>query len=292
MRFDISADTKSLKRALKTASARIHKTDEATRSVAQDMARDFLAYSFPAVGNDPKSAKGGTEAAKQQGIKNLRYDINSMFIPLKKFTVKQLVMQKNPLVWQLGNPIVWRDEGLARAWNRQDMDTLFNAFASIDDGMGDDDTIGRYDYDEGAMFKEQDLNQVKLADRPTISLQKQMMTAGRWNKRDRVAITEASTIRAFIAHRQKSIGKSANGWNKCLSDLGGVKKSILPGKGKGGAYKVGKNLDAEYRMENPWGDPNGWVSGAGIYPIVYGKATSSLGQKILKIIKDLGINFK
>jgi hypothetical protein len=286
MRFDISADTKAFKQALKKASAGIHKTNEATRNVAQDIARDFLAYSFPAVGNDPRSGKGGTEAAKQQGIKNLRADINGMFFPLKKFTVRELVMQRNPLVFQLGNPIKWRNEGLARAWQRQDMDTLFEAFAAIDDGLGE------YDYDEGSLFRAQDQSQVKLYDRPTIGLQKQMMTEGRWNKRDRVAIKDAATIRAFIENRKKSIGKSANGWDKCLSDLGGVKKSVLPGKGLGGAYKVGKNLDAEYRLENPWGDPNGWVSKAGIYPMVYGRATASLGQKIFQIIKQLGINFK
>ena len=255
-------------------------------------AKAFLAQSFPAVGNDPLNKQGGTPAALAQGKANIGSDINSMFIPLKKFTVKELVMQRNPLVWHLGNPIPWRDAGLAKAWARQDMDTLFNAFSSIDDKMGDDDTIGRYDYDEGSMHVEQNYKLTQYIESPTIGVQRQMMRHGRWNKQDKIAVRDAAVVRKFIQKRQQDIGKSANGWKQCLTDLGSPAVSSLPAQGKGKATQTINGADVSLSLSNPFGDPNGWVSNLGIIANIVAERTTKLKQRVAEIVERKAKLFK
>ena len=288
----VSIDVTNLKHNQAKFNEGLKAIQKAADDAARLTAKDMLEMSFPAPNNDPLARKGGTQEALNQGMKNIQTDINKMFVPLNKFTVRELVMQKNPRVFMLGNPIVWRDEGLARSWANHDMETLFNAFASIDDGMGDDDTIGRYDYDEGAMFKEQDFKSIRYVGSPNIGLQKGMMKNGRWNKKDRVAVDNTTVIRKFVQERQKSIGKSANGWNKCLGDIGQAGKSALPASGKGGATATITGLDKKWSLKNPLGDPNGWVSKLGIIGTVIQRRNTDLQVAVTKITNDLAKYWK
>jgi hypothetical protein len=223
------------------------------------------------------AGKGNTLEALGMGVYNLQKDINSMFVPLDEVRVSTLVAQRNELLWNLNNPIQWRDEALAKAWSARNMDALYNAFQSVNDNLGE------YDYDEGAMFKQQDFKQMEYSDRPTVALQMQARVNGRWDKKTKIAVKNRQVIESFIKERVRSIGKSANGWIECLKALGSSVAAVLPGKGKGSISKNGDQIV----LNNPLGNPNGMVTRAGVMDKVIKEETVKMEADLNREIRAL-----
>jgi hypothetical protein len=261
---------------------------EAFPQLAKDAAistcKNHLEHSFPAPGNDPSKGGGNTTAAYQQGKDNLAKEIRSMFIPLNSISVATLVAQRNELLWNLDNPIQWRDEGLAKAWANRNMDAMWDAFMSTDQGLGD------YAYDEGSLYKAQDFSKTEYAEKPTVVLQRQMRNPdGRWDGRSKVAVKNRQVIEQFIKERTKSIGKSANGWKECLKALGSSVMSVLPGRGVGTVSTNGSKGDVVIRCKNAHGDFAGMVSRSGVLEKIKAEESAKFAkacrEKIAQIIK-------
>jgi hypothetical protein len=229
------------------------------KDVAIETAKAFLAHSYPAPGNDPMKGDGNTPAAKQQGEYNLRKDINSMFYPLSKHSVKELVGMRNDVVFQLGNPIEWRDESLARAWASQDMDSLFMAFHSLGTATGE---ANDYINNELTYFNDVQLNTVNYVEVPNEEIHQSSMRNGRWDGKTRTAVRNRQVIEQFIRRKMRDIGKSANGWVDILKKLGSAASSVLPGKGLGTLTKTNGQNSVGYKMNNAWGNPNGMLDAA------------------------------
>jgi hypothetical protein len=261
---------------------------EAFPKLAQDAAistcKNHMAHSFPSPGNNPMSGQGNTSSALQQGKDNLSKEIRSMFVPLSSMSVASLVAQRNELLWNLDNPIQWRDEGLARAWSNRNMDAMWDAFMSTDGGLGD------FAYDEGSDFKAQDFNKIEYSEKPTVALQMQMRQPnGRWDGKSKVAVKNRAVIEQFIRQRAQSIGKSANGWKECLSQLGSSIMSIFPGKGVGTVSQSGSKGDVIIRMKNAKGDFAGMLAKSGVLEKIKAEETDKFAracrEKIAQIIK-------
>lgn len=254
------------------------------KNAAISTCKNHIAHSFPAPGNNPMSGQGNTTAALQQGKDNLAKEIRSMFIPLNSMSVASLVAQRNELLWNLDNPIQWKDEGLAKAWATRNMDAMWDAFMSTDQGLGD------YQYDEGSLYKAQDFKKIEYSEKPTLALQTQMRQPnGRWDGRSKVAVKNRAVIEQFIKQRAQSIGKSANGWKDCLSQLGSTIMSVFPGRGVGKVSQSGNKGDVVIRMRNAKGDFAGMVSKSGVLEKIRAEESDKFAracrEKIAEIIK-------
>ena len=251
-------DSKQLNEALRGLGKSFESEfSEIARGSARRVCEAYLKHSYPNVGNNPKNPMGNTEEAKKQGEKNLRKEVNSMFIPLDSMRVSDLVAQKNDVVFNMNNPIDWRDEGLRKAWENRDMDTLYNAFQAIDTGYNQKE--GSYDYDEGSLFKAQDYVKMQYVDVPTVALQQQMRGSdGKWDGRTKMLVRNRQVVQAFIQARMKDIGKMVNGWNECLQQLGGGAIYKMLGKGFGSVRVSDGGLT--YHINNKNGDFNKMIS--------------------------------
>jgi hypothetical protein len=238
---------------------------EIARGSARRVCEEYVKHSYPNVGNDPMNPMGNTDAAQKQGEKNLRKEVNSMFVPLDQMRVSELVLQKNDVVFNMNNPIQWRDEGLKRAWESRDMDTLYNAFSAIDTGYNQQE--GSYDYDEGSLFKEQDFKQFQYVDVPSVAIQQQMRGAdGKWDGKTKALVRNRQVIQQFIQKRMQDIGKMVNGWNECLRQLGGGAIYKMLGKGFGSVTVSDGGLT--YNIVNKNGDFNQMISKTGVPKLI------------------------
>jgi hypothetical protein len=248
------------------------------REVAIETVQGFLKHSYPAPGNDPMAGNGNTPAAKQQGEYNLRRDINSMFYPLSKHSVKELVGMRNTAVFQLENPIQWQDESLAKAWESQDMDSLFMAFQSMGTATGENND---YINNELTYFKETQIDTVNYVGMPNEELHKSAMVRGRWDKKTRYAVRNREAVEQFLAKKMREVGKSANGWVDCLKQLGSMASSVMPGKGIGSVTRKDSKDSIVYSINNPYGNPNGMLDEA------IAKVLSDSNQMLLKKTQEL-----
>jgi hypothetical protein len=258
-----------------------HGYEELMRTVAISTAHSLLRHSFPAVGNEPWSGNGNSAAAKEQGEYNLRKDINNMFYPLSNHSVKELVGMRNPAVFQLDNPIQWRDESLARAWANQDMDTLFMSFQSLGTYTGENDWLNL----ENTMFNEVQANKVNYVGIPNEELHKRAMVNGRWDKKTRYAVKNREVITQFIAKKMRDIGKSANGWVDCIRKLGSQVSQALPGKGSGSVKIDRSNGSITYSLDNAHGDPNGMITKSQVLTKVMAEEQLKMNTLFQNLIK-------
>jgi len=241
-------------------------TPRILRKNAIATAKSLIKHSFPAVDNDPNTAKGGSVNALAQGQANLARDVNKMFTPLESYSVKELVLAKNEIVFNLENPIEWRNQSMKRAWETQNMEGLYQAFS-------------RGDTDLGALGEYHELQEMIYAEKPTVALQMRMMDGNhRPNGKTPVAVKNRQAIEAFIRERALSIGKSANGWNECLRELGASTFGHLPGKGYGSVTNNGTSIT----LKNPYGDPNGMVTKSGAMAKVVKEQSDDLRADVKK----------
>lgn len=219
--------------------------------LALEYATSLYRHSLPAPGNDPLQGNGGTAKAMEQGIYNVTKDINSMFYPLSKHSIKELVGMRSDLVFQLDSPL-WQDPQLEKAWNTRDMDVLFMTFQTLGTATGESDYLNL----EKTNFAEVSDNNINYVETPSIELQQSAMKNGRWDRRTTYAVKNAAVIKAFIAARIKSVGSSANGWVDCIKKLKGVVSSIMPGRGVGEVTISDNPHSLTYFIKNEKGNPN------------------------------------
>ena len=243
---------------------------EVVKRNAINTAELLLKHSYPAPGNDLTKGQGGTEEAREQGEQNLASDISKMFVPLDRFSVKDLVLAKNDVVFNLNNPIDWQSKDMERAWESQNLNGLYEAFARNDTGSSLDEYPN--------------LSEMVYQDEPTVEAQMTMMTPKhQYNGKGPIAVKDAAAIRNFLIQRFQSIGKSANGWRDCINKLGGMADSALPGTGIG---RVTHQKD-ELTIINEYGDPNGMISESGILDEVMQWAGDDFVQDVQKVTDDL-----
>lgn len=212
-----------------------------------DVIKELLDKSYPAPGNDPTAGGGNTDAAIQQGQDNLRAEINSAFTTWDKTSIGDLVMAKNEAVlWNLNNQIAWRNPRMQKAFDKRDINYLYEAFRSK--GWQEPDST------------------TDFANEPDLQTHQRMRNAEtgailasiRNNKNLRVSVRDRQTIENFILSRQKSIGTMAGGWVKALVALGASTQDKFGGNGNGGASI--KNGGLTIKAYNQLGDYNGMIS--------------------------------
>jgi hypothetical protein len=212
-----------------------------------DVIKELLDKSYPAPGNDPLSGGGNTDAGVQQGKDNLRAEINSAFTTWDKTSIGDLVMAKNEAVlWNLNNQISWRNPRMQKAFDKRDINYLYEAFRSK--GWQEPDSTTDF-------VSEPDLQtHQRMRDAQTGAI----LTSIRNNKNLRVSVRDRQTIENFILSRQKSIGTMAGGWVKALVALGASTPDKFGGNGNGGASI--KNGGLTIKAYNQLGDYNGMIS--------------------------------
>lgn len=215
-------------------------------------------HSFPAPGNDPLKGNSGTDEAYKQGQYNLTRDINSMFYPIGKHSVKELVGMRNRAVFQIDNPIQWNDPDLERAWNAQDMDILFMAFQTQGTWSGESDYLNL----ENTFFNEVAADTVNYIETPNEEIHQSSMRNGRWDGKTKTAVRNRAAIQRYLAVKMKDIGRSANGWVDCIKKLGGQISALMPGRGAGTVDVKRDASGIRYTMTNNYGNPNGMLDEA------------------------------
>ncbi len=226
------------------------------RTSAGNTAEALAKKSLPAVNGNPLAGGGNTPEAQAAGEANVRRDLYRMFRPLESFSVRELVRQKNMAVFDLANPIDWRDDDLRRAWENRDMETLYNTFARTTSYVGEAD---EFEYGE----QEEQLEEIPYVPQPSIQDQYKMMNRGRWNGRSKTIVKNRAILAKFVADRVKSVGKVVNGWVRAAAQLGagGRVRQIMFGKGDGEAKFKTKKGGGEWVLTNRHGDPNGMLTG-------------------------------
>lgn len=233
-----------------------HGYEEVMRTVAISTAHSLLRHSYPAVGNEPWNGQGNTAGAKEQGEYNLRRDIESIFYPVTRHSVRELAMSKDPVLWQLGNPIEWRDPQLKQAWESRDMEVMFNTFATRGTDVGEQDVFN-YEITNFASVEAQKVNYVAT---PTSALHDRAKVNGAWDRKTRYAVRDKTAIENYISQQLRNIGRSANGWIDCIKQLGSQVGQALPGKGSGSVKIDRAGGSISYTLENVHGDPNGMIT--------------------------------
>ena len=226
--------------------------------VALEHATALYKHSFPAPGNDPLKGNSGGPEAYEQGKYNLTKDINSMFYPIGKHSVRELVGMRNRAVFQIDNPIQWQDEDLARAWAAQDMDILFMAFQTKGTWSGESDYLNL----ENTFFNEVAADTVTYMETPNEEVHQSSMRNGRWDGKTKTAVRNRAAIQKFLSQKMKDIGRSANGWVDCIKKLGGQISALMPGKGLGTVDIKRDATGIQYSLTNAYGNPNGMADEA------------------------------
>ena len=220
------------------------------RQCCADICTDLIKHSYPAEGNDIKSGKGGTYAAVNQGFENIKRDVWRGFTHTGNIKAGDAIMQRNAdLIANLGNPIVWQNEGLKKAWESRNVDVLYKAFKQA----GWEESDGKIHY----------------VDVPTVSIYQKMRDpntgaikeALKHNKALRIHTPDKSKVDQIIAEKFKSVGKMAGGWVECLRQLSRMSPIVYPSKkGSGKVYAVGQGAEYGVIAVNEFGDFNGMVS--------------------------------
>ena len=223
--------------------------DDAARNTAEELAK----HSLPAPGSNPLSGKGNTKEAWDKGQHNVRRDLYSMFVPLESKSVRDLVRQKNMAVFDLANPIDWRDDDLRKAWENRDMETLYNTFSKLTTHVGEAD---EFEYGE----REEDLEELPYIPEPTIKAQQSMMVRGRWDGRSKMLVKNRKVLASFVKQRLLSVGTSVNGWVNIAKRFKSSIIKIMPGAGDGKIAFRNAQGGGEWVMENKYGDPNGMMT--------------------------------
>jgi hypothetical protein len=225
------------------------------RSNAADTAEQLALRSYPTPTGKPQDGMGNTTEAQRRGEANVRRDLYKMFRPLDSFSVRELVRQKNMAVFELANPIDWRDDDLRKAWEGRDMETLYNTFSRLTTHVGEAD---EFEYGE----QEEQLEGIPYVPQPSIQDQRKMMSNGRWDGRSKMLVKNRQVLAKFVAERIKSVGKMANGWVLAALKLGagGRVRHIMTGKGEGDAKFKTKKGGGEWILTNKHGDPNGMMT--------------------------------
>lgn len=171
--------------------------------------RDLLDKSHPVLGNDPRGGGGNTNSAVDQGEINLNAEINRAFTTWDNTKVGDLIMARNEAVlWNLNNPIDWRNKRLKRAWEKRDIEYLYQSFKLA--GWAENPPAGEY-----VLEPTEELHD-KLRDPKTGGIRADVVK----NPSLRISVRDREAIEAYIIQKQLSIGKMVSGWVKCLRDLG------------------------------------------------------------------------
>lgn len=243
----------------------------ALKEYVVECVKELLKKSYPAPGNDPTNGGGGTAAAVDQGKDNLAAEINSAFTTWDNTKVGDLIMAKNEAVlWNLNNPIAWRNPRLERAFNTKDIDTLYRAFAGAGWVENEDKTNYQPDISTDMHAKARD---------PASGA---ILAAVKNNKQLRISVRDRQAIESYIITKQKSIGTMAGGWIKALSALGSPVADPFGGAGAGGATISNKGLTI--KATNELGDYNGMISRHGIIEAVVREKGDDLKEKLDKEI--------
>ncbi len=215
--------------------------------------RDLLDKSHPVLGNDPRGGGGNTNSAVDQAEENLTKEINRVFTTWDKTKVGDLIMAKNTAVlWSLNNPIIWRSPRMKRAWEKQDIDTLYKTFKMA--GWEENPNVKEFVQEPTEELHD------KLRDSKTGGVRSEIAK----NPQLRIAVRDREAIENYILQKQLSIGKMANGWVKALAALGHNIPTPFKGAsiGSGGATISGDGLTI--KANNAYGDFNSMISRWGI----------------------------
>lgn len=220
---------------------------------AKDTAESLAKRSYPTTSGNPAQGGGNTPEAMAHGEANVRRDLYGMFRPLESFSVRELVRQKNMAVFDLANPIDWKDDDLRKAWENRDMEILYNTFSRLTTHVGEAD---EFEYGE----QEEQLEEIPYVAMPTIQDQQKMMRNGRWDKQSKMLVKNRAVLAKFVAQRLRSVGTVVNGWVKIAQQLRGSIAKIMPGKGEGSAKFRSAKGGGEWILTNKYGNPNGMLS--------------------------------
>lgn len=249
---------------------------EALRQFVGRVIKDLLSKSYPAPNNDPTSGHGNTDAAVQQGEENITKEINSAFTTWDKTKIGDLIMARNEAVlWNLNNPIPWRNPRMQKAWDKQDINYLYNAFKAR--GWQEPAEVGVYELQptDELHSRVRDPNSGRILD------------AVRNNRQLRISVKDRQAIEAFILTKQKAIGTMAGGWVQALTALGIPVQDKFGGNGHGGAEIRDGGLTV--KAYNALGDYNGMISSKGIIDQTL-KQESDVLQKSLQAEIDKILN--
>jgi hypothetical protein len=239
------------------------------KDVAVFAVQEFVKHSLPNQGSNPNNPAGNTVGAKLQGEKNMRADINAIFVPIKHYSVRTLASQRSPLLWNLNNPIDWRVSEMKEAWQNQDMDKMWGAFTR---GV----TQGKIDLP------------AKYMEAPTVIAQRQIQAINPRGVRGShapIAVKNRAVLNRFIRDQFSRIGKSVNGWVDCLKQLNLGMAKLMPGKGSGNVT-IGKGKNSDYiKISNKHGDPDGLISASGIPDKISQDASEKLYRDVDAFIK-------
>lgn len=220
---------------------------DALKNYVIEVIKELLDKSYPVAGNDPRGGGGNSNDALDQGKSNIEAEINRAFTTWDKTKVGDLIMAKNDTVlWNLNNPIPWRSPRLARAWQNQDIDTLYRAFKASGWIEGEDNTNFEQEPNINLHERLRDPNSGRILD------------AVRNNKQLRISVRDRQAIENYILTKQKSIGTMAGGWVKALAALGYNINSPFGNNGQGGASISDGGLTI--KANNALGDYNGMIS--------------------------------
>jgi hypothetical protein len=268
--INIKSNLKALKANLAKIGAQFNKRFPGMlKDSARYTVQRLIHHSLPNQGNDPKNVAGNTGLAKAQGEKNMRADINAIFVPIKHYSVRTLASQRSPLLWNLNNPIDWRVSEMKEAWQSQDMDKMWGAFTR---GI----TQGKIDLP------------TKYMEAPTVVAQRQIQAINPRGVRGShapIAVKNRAVLDRFIKDQFSRIGKSVNGWVDCLKQLNFGMAKLMPGKGSG-RVNIGKAKNKDYiNISNKHGDPDGLISEAGIPERVALDASNKLQRDVDAFVK-------
>lgn len=245
---------------------------DALKEYVIEVIKELLNKSYPAPGNDPMSGGGNTDSALEQGKSTIETEINRAFTTWDNTKVGDLIMAKNEAVlWNLNNPIPWRSQRLARAWQNQDLDTLYRAFKAAGWQEGENNTDFEQEPNIALHEGLRDPNSGRILD------------AVRNNKQLRISVRDRQAIEAFILTKQRSIGTMAGGWVKALTALGYNINSPFGNNGQGGASI--ENGGLTIKANNALGDYNGMISQHGIIEAVVREKGEDLKKKLDKEIE-------
>lgn len=213
--------------------------------------RELLNKSYPILGNDPRGNGGNTNSAKDTGDENIEKEINRAFTTWDSTKVGDLIMAKNDTVlWTLNNPIQWRNPRLKRAWEKQDIDTLYDAFKAA--GWSENPSLSSF-----VQEPTEDLHNA-MRDPQSGGIKSEILK----NPQMRISVRDREALEAFIIQRKLSVGKMAGGWVKALAALGHTVNTPFGNNGSGSAKVSSDGM--KLTANNKLGDFNSMVSRHGV----------------------------
>lgn len=214
--------------------------------------RDLIDKSHPILGNDPRGEGGGTNPAFDQGLENLTKEINRAFTTWDNTKVGDLIMARNEAVlWSMNNPIDWRNPRLKKAWEKRDINYLYDTFKIA--GWTENPTAGN--------FVDQPTEELhdRMRDPKTGGIRAEILK----NPSLRISVRDREAIEAYIMQKKTSIGKMAGGWVKALRALGNNYPSPFDPNVGSGSASVSEN-GLTLKASNSYGDFNYMISKWGI----------------------------